>query len=422
MSLQGTFNTAVQAMNSQSQNLSNISTNIANVNTTAYKAQSTHFQTLLNHIRPSGKSFLTVNTVDYRDVDKQGIIATTTRAYDVAISGRGFLVTNPPQDGTGGFQFTRDGAFFGKAIDLGVDTDGNGVNDQGTLLTTGNGNYVYGWAADSDGNIAETNSLSTLTPVMFNNNAIFPSKATTSISLQANLSAADTGRQSVALPYVDQEGHSRSIIVGFNATLGVNEWTLDMESRDLDNQLVPVTFSPPTIAFDGVGHVDPLIGGLVDVTINDASGPQSLTLDLNRMTQFGAGGSLSVQNIEQNGHLTGTLDRTYFNKNAVLIGSYSNGEVRNLYKLPIAKFAADNNLDVRPGNVFVATREAGEMKLTGLGTTGPTHIVVGALEQSTVDLADQFSKMIVTQKAYSSAATVLRTADEMTQAARDLKR
>ena len=56
MSLQGIFNTAVQAMNSQAQFLSNISTNIANVNTTAYKRQDTHFETLLNHITPPATS------------------------------------------------------------------------------------------------------------------------------------------------------------------------------------------------------------------------------------------------------------------------------------------------------------------------------------------------------------------------------
>ena len=55
-------------------------------------------------------------------------------------------------------------------------------------------------------------------------------------------------------------------------------------------------------------------------------------------------------------------------------------------------------------------------------STGGTAFVSGALERSTVDLADQFSRMIITQRAYSSNATVLRTADEMTQAARDLKR
>ncbi|MEQ9449702.1 MAG: flagellar hook-basal body complex protein, partial [Rhodospirillaceae bacterium] len=100
-----------------------------------------------------------------------------------------------------------------------------------------------------------------------------------------------------------------------------------------------------------------------------------------------------------------------------------NGENLNLYKLPIARFESENNLEARNGNVFLQTQDAGDLELTSLGNpAGITQMVVGALEQSNVDLANQFTKMIVTQRAYSSAATVLRTADEMTQAARDLKR
>ena len=83
MSLSGIFNTAVQAMNSQAQFLSNISTNIANVNTTAYKAQDTHFETLLNHITPPAKNYFTVNTFDFRNVDKQGQVLTTGRGLDM---------------------------------------------------------------------------------------------------------------------------------------------------------------------------------------------------------------------------------------------------------------------------------------------------------------------------------------------------
>ena len=112
MSLQGTFNTSVQALNAQAQNLSNISTNIANVNTTGYKLQGSHFSTLLNHVTSLNKSFFSVDTTDFREVDKQGIITGTSRSFDVAINGRGFFVTNKNTEGNTGFQYTRDGAFF----------------------------------------------------------------------------------------------------------------------------------------------------------------------------------------------------------------------------------------------------------------------------------------------------------------------
>ncbi len=425
MSLQGTFNTAVQAMNSQSQALSNISTNIANVNTTAYKLQDTHFATLLNDIQPTEKKFFTVNTFDTRKVDKQGTITTTNRTFDLALNGRGFIVTNTEQDPTSAnsrWQYTRDGALFGKAIDLGVDTDNNGVSDQGTLLTTANGAYVYGWPADADGNVSETNDLSSLTPVMYGNNSVFPSKATTKINLQANVSATDEGRQTVSLPFIDQSGNSRTLTIGFNAAIG-QDWTLDMASNDVNNQPVNITFDSQ-VQFDGQGKLVFPQDGLLNVELEEPGvGPQSLTVDISKMSQFADGTKLTVVNVDQDGYLAGRLQNTYFNGNGMLIGSYSNGEVKNLYKLPVATFAADNNLEAKSGNIFVQTTEAGAMQLSGLGTpTGTTQFVTGALEASNVDLADQFSKMIITQRAYSSAAKVLTTADEMTQAVRDLKR
>ncbi len=395
--------------------------NIANVNTTAYKAQESHFQTLLNHVQPTDKRFFTVRTIDHRQVDKQGLLATTGRTFDLAINGRGLLVTNSKADGTGTFQYTRDGSLFGEAVDLGTDTDNDGQNDQGTLLKTAAGAYVFGWAADSEGKFTETNSLGSLTPVKFGDNSVFPAKSTTVMSLQANLSSASSGRQNVSIPFVDQEGNSRSLSIGFNASMN-DGWTLDMSANDTNNQPVDVVFDPPKLGFDGNGRMTLPTDGLINITVSDSVGPQSFTLDLSKVTQFSDNGQLTVVNVDQDGFIAGRLQNTYFNSSGVLIGSYSNGELRNLYKLPVAMFRADGNLEAKSGNYFEQTKEAGDMLLTGIGLATGSHFVTGALESSNVDLTDQFSKMIVTQRAYSSAAKVLTTADEMAQAARDLKR
>ncbi len=422
MSIQGTFNTAVQAMQAQSQSLNNISTNIANTNTTGYKLQDTHFATLLNHIQPTDKRFFTVNTYDYRQVEKQGSILSTNRTFDLAINGRGFFVTNNTTDGSATFQYTRDGAFFGEAVTMETDTDGNGANDQGVRLITANGSYVYGWQADENGVVTQTNDLSTLVPVTYSTESIFPFKSTTNIELQANISASDSGRQTVGLPFVDQEGNSRSLTLGFTAEQG-NNWTLDAIATDLATLDVPVSVNPPTLSFDGAGRLVDPSDGILNIEVSDALGPQSFTIDVSKLTQLADNNRLTVQNIDQDGYIEGRLDRTYFNGNGELIGSYSNGEVLTLYKLPIATFAAEGKLEAKSGNIFVESHESGELALKGLGDpTGSTQIITGALESSNVDLADQFSKMIITQRAYSSAAKVLTTADEMTMAARDLKR
>ena len=130
-----------------------------------------------------------------------------------------------------------------------------------------------------------------------------------------------------------------------------------------------------------------------------------------------------MQNADHDGDLQGRLRETYFNEDGVLIGSYTNQELRSLFKLPIATFVAPDNLEPKSGNFPAQTTRAGELSLEALDTgPGIAEIFVGGIETSTVDLGDQFTKMIVTQRTYSGSATVLRTADEMTMQARDLKR
>lgn len=464
--LKGIFNTAVQGMQAQSQHLNNISTNIANVGTTGYKSQQTHFATLLNHQDPISRSYFSVNTYDFRQVDKQGALLQTQRSFDVALNGRGLFVTSPDTTAqyvagsTDRFQYTRDGAFFGEARQLSEDTDGNGQLDQETLLVTAGGNYVYGWALDEEGNIlADQPGSPALRPISFSNNSTFASRATSLIDLQANLSASLNGRQSVGLPFVDQQGVSRTLSVGFNPagtgeftipldsgrpdagqTIRTFNWTLDMSSIAGDLSTVPASFTfqpdngdPVVLQFDGNGNLMGPFNKQISVTVHDqfpnpdpngAPLDQTMVLDLADVTQLADSGALTVQNINQDGYLEGRLDQTYFNNSGTLIGSYSNGQTRQLYKLAIARFAVENKLEAVSGNMFEQTRASGAISLSPIqgGFGGRTELVVGALESSNVDLADQFSKMIITQRAYTSNATVLRTADEMTMAARDLKR
>lgn len=448
MSIKATMNTATQALNAQAQSLSVISTNIANVNTTAYKLQNTHFQTILNHVRPGHgngpQSFFAVDTRDTRNVDKQGFLQNTNRSLDLAINGRGFFVTNTATDGGGIWQYTRDGALDGKSIRLTTDSDNDGQLDQATLLTTSAGAYVYGWQADANGNFDEADDLTKLAPISINSNEIFPARATRNITLQANVSAGGTNRQTVGMPFVDADGFSRTVTLGFTPIPSQGgSYTLDLNSldtagnpvttivalADAAGNAIPPTLDasgnplPPQVRFDGEGKlIEPPSGRLI-FSIANATGQQLITMDIKKVQQLSDNGDLTVFNLDQDGYLQGRLKETYFNENGVLIGSYTNQGLRPLFKLPIATFAAQNNLDAKSGNYFVQTREAGQRKLQGLNSVqGLAQVISGVLESSNVDLADQFSKMIVTQRAYSSSATVLRTADEMMQQTRDLKR
>jgi flagellar hook protein FlgE len=336
---------------------------------------------------------------------------------DLALNGKGLIVT---QNSAGTYQYTRDGAFYGQSVKATATTP------EHTILTTVAGNNVLGWKANADGTFTETDSLASLVPVEIATQGTFPAQATSTINLQANLSAGSEGRQTVALPFVDESGASQTLTLGFTRDQTTN-YTLD----GVTSSGATISFASDQVTFDSFGNIATPSGGLVQATINDPLGPQNVTIDLSRMTSLADKGGIVVQQVDQDGYIAGTLSNTYFTSNGVLMGSYSNHELRPLYKLAVANFTNNDGLVQLPGNVFVESnflpgdqgKGAGALKLTGLGSgTIGTQFITGALEGSTVDLSDQFAKMIITQRCYSSSAKVLQVADEMTQAVRDLKR
>ena len=92
---------------------------------------------------------------------------------------------------------------------------------------------------------------------------------------------------------------------------------------------------------------------------------------------------------------------------------FDNGEQREIFQLPIAMFANPNGLGIRSGNAYSQTDTSGDILLQSANTSGAGVVASSALEASTVDLAEEFTKMITTQRAYSASARIITTADEM---------
>lgn len=96
-----------------------------------------------------------------------------------------------------------------------------------------------------------------------------------------------------------------------------------------------------------------------------------------------------------------------------LVASFTNGENRRIYKLPVATFPNPTALAARTGNVYSQTESSGEFNLQLAGVGGAGKITPSALESANVDLAEEFTRMIITQRAYSANAKVITTTDEM---------
>lgn len=221
--------------------------------------------------------------------------------------------------------------------------------------------------------------------------------------------------------------------------LGQNRWGFELTGTTATGEL-DATQHPNgliqsgVITFNGDGSLrtftDNAGTDLLDqeITANwtNGSNPNEITLDLgtvgltNGITQFGAGsdsnGNLveyDTRFINQNGAQAGSMVNYAFTEDGFLQVEFANGVKRPIYKLAIATFEAPDEMENYTGNVYRQTRESGDYLLREPGLNGAGNVVASALESSNVDLAEEFTNMIVTQRAYSANTKTITTTDEM---------
>ena len=150
---------------------------------------------------------------------------------------------------------------------------------------------------------------------------------------------------------------------------------------------------------------------------DDPSASNQITMDFgnlaeaNGMTQFGA--SFTPVFINQNGSQFGTFAGVTINTSGLVTALFDNGETRPVYQLPVATFTNVNSLGNRTGNVWNSTEASGDPTLRTADNGPAGQVVQSSLEQSTVDIGEEFTKMIVVQRAFSASAKIISTADEM---------
>jgi len=114
-----------------------------------------------------------------------------------------------------------------------------------------------------------------------------------------------------------------------------------------------------------------------------------------------------------NGYGSGDLQSFTVDSDGVITGQYSNGQVIPLYKVALAKFQNNNGLSKEGGNLYSQTRLSGDPITNSPGTNGLGSISANSLEQSNVDIADEFVKMITTQRGYQANSKIITTTDSM---------
>jgi flagellar hook protein FlgE len=409
------FYTALSGISSNSQAINVIGNNLANINTTAFKASRTNFAELLGGLsyasdgNPIQVGLGSLST-GVTPLFSQGSLETTGRSTDVAISGNGFFVVST---GTGN-AYTRAGNF---------QFSGSGE------LVNSDGYTVAGYMA-SGGVI---NSTGTLSPITIQGSRNLPPKATTQLSVTANLDSQaemDTVFSTTVQVY-DTLGFAHTVSLTFTKT-GSNSWGWDASvpatdvggaSTDPSSSIGSGSFS-----FSSAGILtDPTENATLDITglANGASNMQMefQILDTNGAPRFtGNSGTSAVSSVTQDGYASSTLRDVEIDGDGVIRGIYDNGQVNPLAQLALANFNNPEGLLKFTGNTFVKAASSGEPSIGAARTGGRGTVNGSSLELSNVDIASEFTSLIIAQRGYQANSRVISTTDECYQESINLKR
>ena len=164
-----------------------------------------------------------------------------------------------------------------------------------------------------------------------------------------------------------------------------------------------------------------------DSNANEDGTPYRQTMNINlgtigsqRNTVTQSASKSSTKAYEQDGYTMGYLDNFKIDSSGIITGVYSNGTNRTIGQVALASFANQNGLEKAGNNTYTESNNSGIAKIGESGVAG--NLLAGALEMSNVDLTEQFTDMIVTQRGFQSNAKTIQTADTLLETVLGLKR
>jgi flagellar hook protein FlgE len=373
--------------------------NIANVNTTGYKSSQTVFQdTLSQMVNAAGapqnqaggtnpaQVGLGVRTASINSNFSQGAAQTTGKASDMMIQGDGFFVVKSGGEAL----YTRAGSFT---------FDANGS------LTTPNGQIVQGWSADSAGAV---NTAGTPGDIKLPIGVSLAPTVTDSITLTGNFSneAVVGDTKNIPIKVYDANGAASILDTKFQK-VDANTWSVTLP--DGSTQSLVFNNGRP------VGEPDANTGlDSGKITVG------AFKFDIHDLTQYSGNTEARVSN--SNGSGAGILSSYTVSNTGQIVGVFSNGLKQTLGQLSLANFNNVNGLEKIGDSMFRSTVNSGLAQVGAAGSAGLGMISSGALEMSNVDLAQEFTNLVIAQRGFQANSRVITTSDEILQELVNLKR
>lgn len=401
------FSIALTGLQADSTALNTIGNNLANLNTTAFKKQSATFEDLFYQtIGTTGASDSLQVGVGTRVSGtasnfSQGSLTTTSNATDLALNGNGFFVV----ERQGVQALTRAGDFQ-------TDLSGN--------LITSSGESVMGFSLTN----GKPNVNAGLVPIQIPLAATEPAQATGSVALTTSLDAsAATGAVfSSPVKLYDSLGTAHSGTVTFTKT-SASTWSYGVTIPSADATGTPVN-NTGTLTFDSSGKLVTPAANVSGIAFPGmADGAADLKFSLNLFDSGGnplitqTAGTSNTSAITQDGYAAGSYQSFSVDGTGLISAQFSNGHTAAVGQVAVANVANVAGLTRLGSNDFGATLSSGAI-LTGVANVGGRGSIEGeALEQSNVDISQEFSDLIIAQRAFEANSKTVTTFDQVTQTA-----
>lgn len=433
---------AVSGLKAHQTKMDVIGNNIANVNTVAYKSQSVTFgdvyyqttQVATGPNEASGKGGTNAkqiglgSTVGAISVDPtaQGASERTDNTWDLMISGDKFFVVS----NAGNTYFTRAGDFT-------TDLDG--------AIVTQSGANVMGWKADADGNIIKdrVQALYATSPEY----TYTAPAATTGVTITGNVDSRETGDIAYTVNFYDSLGNEYQATLNLaydskDTAAGTTSYNVVGGSVTMNGQPTELSVSCDSQVVFNTNTGASMVGnaGLaLTFTDNSADGSgnianigtnngntSTINLDASGLTMYAAASNINATmgiNGTGAGKAVGKMKSVGVNEAGQIVASYSNGDTKKIGQIAVASFTNPSGLEKVGDNLYAATLNSGSFD--GIGediSESSGKITSGYLEMSNVDLADQFTNMITTQRGYQANSRIITVSDTMLEELINLKR
>ena len=393
--------TSISALNLHQTYLDVISDNLANANTPAYKTSRVTFKDQFSQLLSSGSAPTAtmggINAVQVGlgsrlgDVSmnfSQGTMQSSGRITDVGVQGDGFLIYN---NGASSF-YSRDGAL--------------GMDSSGMLVNMSTGLRVQGWSA-AGGTIDTGTPIGDLQVPIDSSLA----RATETSWLGGNLNADGNNSFDVTLGVYDSLGALQSVTVTFARQGVTNVWDWSASSGATGSG---------TITFDTDGQYS-AGGGTISVPGANGAAATTVTLDMTEISQLSTVSDVAAVN--QDGLEAGSLSGfSVISNTGEIFAIYTNGLQETIGQIAMANFTNPSGLNRVGESLFAVGLNSGDPQVGTADTGGRGKLRSGYLEASTVDLAQEFTNMILAQRGFQAASRVITTSDEMLQELVNLNR